>query len=148
MRAAVLHKYKEAIEVEDVEISGPKKGEVLIRVSATGLCHSDVNVFLGHTPAETPVVSGHEIAGVVEDIGDDVKDFRRGDKVVASFIQPCGRCRNCVSGRENLCETFIANRLRGPHLMAPTDYTYETELHSRPTWVEASRSMLSYQRPH
>jgi Zn-dependent alcohol dehydrogenases, class III len=116
MRAAVLHKYKEAIQVEDVEISGPKKGEVLIRVSATGLCHSDVNVFLGHTPAETPVVAGHEIAGVVEDIGDDVKDFRRGDKVVASFIQPCGRCRNCVSGRENLCETFIANRLRGASL--------------------------------
>jgi len=113
MKAAVLHAYKEPLRIEEVDISPPRRGEVLIRVKATGLCHSDVNVFEGKTPVPPPVVAGHEIAGVVEQVGEGVTRVRPGDRVISAFIHPCGTCRNCVSGHENLCETFSSVRLKG-----------------------------------
>ncbi|QKQ99577.1 alcohol dehydrogenase catalytic domain-containing protein [Metallosphaera tengchongensis] len=113
MKAAVLNAYKEPLVVEEVNISQPKEGEVKVRVKATGLCHSDVNVFEGKTPVPTPVVAGHEISGVVEEVGSGVTRVKKGDKVISAFIHPCGKCRNCVSGKENLCETFSQVRLKG-----------------------------------
>ncbi|MBW9140741.1 MAG: alcohol dehydrogenase catalytic domain-containing protein [Candidatus Aramenus sp.] len=114
MKAAVLFKYNEPLKVVDnVTISHPKAGEVKIKVVTTGLCHSDVNVFEGKTPVPPPVVAGHEIAGIVEEVGEGVTRVKPGDRVVSAFIHPCGKCRNCASGKENLCETFSQVRLKG-----------------------------------
>ncbi len=113
MKAAVLNEYKEPLTIEDVTISEPKMGEVKIKIKATGLCHSDVNVFEGKTPVPPPVVAGHEISGVVEEVGPGVSRVKPGDRVISAFIHPCGKCSNCVSGKENLCETFSQVRLKG-----------------------------------
>ncbi|ABP95582.1 succinate semialdehyde reductase (NADPH) [Metallosphaera sedula] len=113
MKAAVLHTYKEPLSIEDVNISQPKAGEVKIKVKATGLCHSDVNVFEGKTPVPPPVVAGHEISGIVEEVGPGVTRVKPGDRVISAFIHPCGKCGNCVAGKENLCETFSQVRLKG-----------------------------------
>jgi succinate semialdehyde reductase (NADPH) len=114
VKAAVLFKYNEPLKVVDnVTISPPKAGEVKIKVVTTGLCHSDVNVFEGKTPVPPPVVAGHEIAGIVEEVGEGVTRVKPGDRVVSAFIHPCGKCRNCASGKENLCETFSQVRLKG-----------------------------------
>ncbi|MCI2415374.1 MAG: succinate-semialdehyde dehydrogenase [Candidatus Aramenus sp.] len=114
MKAAVLFKYNEPLKVVDnVKISQPKAGEVKIKVVTTGLCHSDVNVFEGKTPVPPPVVAGHEIAGIVEEVGEGVTRVKPRDRVVSAFIHPCGKCRNCASGKENLCETFSQARLKG-----------------------------------
>ncbi|MEM4911618.1 MAG: alcohol dehydrogenase catalytic domain-containing protein, partial [Metallosphaera sp.] len=113
MKAAVLFNYKEPLRIEDVEIEEPKENEVLLEVRATGLCHSDLNVFFGFTPVPTPVIAGHEIAGIVRKIGNNVTRVKEGDKVISTFIHPCGKCLNCISGNENLCEVFSAVRLKG-----------------------------------
>lgn len=120
MRAAVVRKYKEPLEILDLNLAPPKEGEVKIRVVATGVCHSDVNVVEGNTPIPPPVVPGHEIAGVVEEVGPGVTRVKRGDRVVSAFVFPCGKCRNCVSGRENYCETATAVRLKGALLDGTT----------------------------
>ncbi|MEM4041217.1 MAG: alcohol dehydrogenase catalytic domain-containing protein [Saccharolobus sp.] len=121
MKAAILYKYNEPLVIEDnIYIDSPKQGEVKIRVSATGLCHSDVNVFEGKTPVEPPVIAGHEISGIVEEVGDNVDNLKVGDKVVSAFIHPCGKCKNCITGNENLCEVFAKNRLKGTLLDGTT----------------------------
>ena len=121
MKAAILYKYNEPLVIEDnIYIDSPKQGEVKIRVIATGLCHSDVNVFEGKTPVEPPVIAGHEISGVVEEVGDNVDNLKVGDKVVSAFIHPCGKCKNCITGNENLCEVFARNRLKGTLLDGTT----------------------------
>ncbi|MEM0200126.1 MAG: alcohol dehydrogenase catalytic domain-containing protein [Saccharolobus sp.] len=121
MKAAILYKYNEPLVIEDnIYIDSPKQGEVKIRVSATGLCHSDVNVFEGKTPVEPPVIAGHEISGIVEEVGDKVDNLKVGDKVVSAFIHPCGKCKNCITGNENLCEVFARNRLKGTLLDGTT----------------------------
>jgi succinate semialdehyde reductase (NADPH) len=113
MLAAVLHNYKEPLKIEEVEIEDPKENEVLIKVRATGMCHSDINVFTGATPVPPPLIAGHEIAGTVMKVGNGVSRVKEGDKVISAFIQPCGKCKNCLSGKENLCENFAMIRLKG-----------------------------------
>jgi len=113
MRAAVLFNYKEPLKIEEVEIEDPKENEVMVQVVATGLCHSDINVFVGATPVPPPVVAGHEIAGIVKKVGPGVTRVKPGDRVISAFIHPCGKCKNCISGHENLCETFSSVRLKG-----------------------------------
>ncbi len=125
MKAAILHKYNEPLIIEDsVEIDQPKRGEVRIRVTATGLCHSDVNVFEGKTPVPTPVIAGHEISGIVEEIGEGITNLKRGDRVISSFVHPCGQCKNCITGNENLCENFAKTRLNGTMLDGTTRVHY------------------------
>ena len=113
MRAAVLHRYNEPLSVEELDVDRPRAGEVRIRVVGSGVCHSDLYVLEGATPIPPPVVPGHEAIGVVEEVGPGVDWLQPGDYVVTSFIWPCGRCRNCVTGRENLCEEFAKVRLAG-----------------------------------
>ncbi|AAY81438.1 zinc-binding dehydrogenase [Sulfolobus acidocaldarius] len=125
MLAGVLHNYKEPITVEEVEIEEPKENEVMIEVKATGMCHSDVNVFLGSTPVPTPVIAGHEIAGRVVKVGHNVSRVKEGDRVISTFIQPCGKCKNCISGMENLCETFASVRLKGTMFDGTTRVKYK-----------------------
>ncbi len=98
------------LEIEDVELDPPGPGEVLLRVKAAGLCHSDLSVIDGNRPRPMPMVLGHEAAGIVEETGPGVTGLVRGDHVVAAFVPSCGHCRPCTTGRPALCEPgFAAN---------------------------------------
>jgi len=114
VKAAVLTAAGAPVAVEDLAMPRPKAGEVLVRVAACGVCHSDVHIARGHLPFPVPCVLGHEISGRVEELGEGVLGLRPGDRVVCSFIMPCGRCPACERGRDDLCETYFAmNRLKG-----------------------------------
>ena len=85
-----------------------------MRVHGCGVCHSDLHVIKGEVPFPLPCVLGHEIAGTIEELGPGVSGWQAGDRVACAFIMPCGGCRQCVRGRDDLCETFFAlNRLQG-----------------------------------
>jgi alcohol dehydrogenase len=118
IRAAVLRQIgrpgpyadTQPLVIEDVELDAPGKGEVLVRIRAAGLCHSDLSVIDGNRPRPMPMVLGHEAAGVVEQLGPGVTHLERGDHVVAAFVPSCGHCIPCATGRPALCEPgFRAN---------------------------------------
>ena len=114
MKAAVLSQIGGRLSLEEIPRPSPKAGEVLIKVAACGVCHTDLHVIKGEVKFPLPCVLGHEISGVVEEVAPDVKTIRPGEAVVCSFIMPCGVCDYCVRGRDDLCETFFAlNRLKG-----------------------------------
>ena len=114
MRAAVLSAVGEPLRIEDIPRPEPKADEILVRVAACGVCHSDLHVARGHLPFPVPCVLGHEISGFVEALGPGVSGPAPGTRVVSSFIMPCGRCRSCEAGRDDLCETYFAmNRVKG-----------------------------------
>ncbi len=117
-RAAILHAMGAAtpyaqsrpLEIADVELDPPGPGEVLIRMRAAGLCHSDLSVIDGNRPRPLPMVLGHEGAGVVEELGAGVRDLTVGDHVVTAFVPSCGSCAPCAGGRPALCEPgFVSN---------------------------------------
>lgn len=96
--------------VQEVDLDPPGPDEVLVRVMAAGLCHSDLSTINGDRPRPMPMVLGHEAAGVVEATGPGVEDLAPGDKVVMAFVPSCGTCEACMSGRPALCEpAFRAN---------------------------------------
>ncbi len=103
-RAAVLWGLNEEWKVSDVELDDPEPSEVLVRMAAAGLCHSDEHIVTGDIPMALPGVGGHEGAGVVEKVGDRVTSVQPGDHVVMSFIPSCGKCLPCASGHQNLCD--------------------------------------------
>ena len=97
--------------IEELELDPPGEGEVLVEMSAAGLCHSDLSVINGSRLWPLPIVIGHEACGVVRDPGKGVKDLREGDHVVFSFLPTCGHCPMCSAGRASLCEPgVLANR--------------------------------------
>jgi S-(hydroxymethyl)glutathione dehydrogenase / alcohol dehydrogenase len=105
MRAVVLRQPGRAVAVEEVELDAPKAHEVLVRVAAAGVCHSDVRLADGELgEGRWPMVLGHEGAGVVETVGDGVDHVAPGDHVAFSFVPACRTCRFCTSGHPNLCE--------------------------------------------
>jgi Zn-dependent alcohol dehydrogenase len=106
MRAAVLREPRRPVAVETVLLSGPRRGEVLVRVAAAGVCHSDVHLADGRLGAgRWPMVLGHEGAGIVEAVGPGVSEVAPGDHVAFCFVPACGACGACRAGRRTLCET-------------------------------------------
>jgi len=101
--AAVLTEVGKPFEIVELELDGPKDGEVLIRYVAAGLCHSDLHLLKGDFPSRLPIVGGHEGAGIVEEVGRGVTKVQPGDHVLVSFIPSCGECRYCRTGHQNLC---------------------------------------------
>src|SRR5688500_4695215 len=106
VKAAILNAPKTPLVVEELELEEPRAGEVLVRVAASGVCHSDWHVVTGDTKHPLPCVLGHEGAGVVEALGDAVTDLNVGDHVVLNWAPSCGRCFYCLRGRSNLCDTY------------------------------------------
>ena len=104
MKGCVLHEAPGALVVEELTIDAPGPDEVLVRVEASGLCHSDLHVIDGALPVPLPAVPGHEAAGIVEAVGGNVTEFAEGDRVVSCLSVHCGACRECVVGRTWLCE--------------------------------------------
>lgn len=103
MKAAVLYAPNQPLVIEDIEIDEPQANEVLIKTSVTGVCHSDLHFMEGKWMYPMPVVLGHESAGVVEKVGPGVTNVKPGDRVVVAFVQSCGACDRCTTGRPNLC---------------------------------------------
>src|SRR5579864_2494745 len=113
MNAAVIPAVGEPPRVERIRHPEPKSGEVRIKIAACGVCHSDLHVARGHLKFPMPCVPGHEISGTVDGLGPGAA-FKIGDRVVASFIMPCGECQPCRDKLDNLCETYFAlNRVKG-----------------------------------
>jgi S-(hydroxymethyl)glutathione dehydrogenase/alcohol dehydrogenase len=104
-RAAVLTAPHAPFEIMELELDPPGPGEVLLKVSAAGLCHSDLHMMDGDLTVRYPIVGGHEAAGIVEQIGPGVTKVKVGDHIVCSFIPSCGVCRYCSTGRQNLCNS-------------------------------------------
>ncbi len=103
--AAVLNGVAEDVHVHtDIEIAPPGPGEAKIKIVASGVCHSDLSVQNGTIPLPTPIVLGHEGAGIVEEVGEGVTNFKPGDHVVLSFVPACGSCYYCDRGQAFLCE--------------------------------------------
>src|SRR3954451_21138564 len=99
VQAAVLRAGGRPTTVETLELAEPRAGEVHVRILASGVCHSDLHVRDGDWPRPTPIVMGHEGAGVVEAIGPGVRSLRVGQPVALSWLVPCGRCRSCRAAR-------------------------------------------------
>jgi S-(hydroxymethyl)glutathione dehydrogenase/alcohol dehydrogenase len=114
MLAAVLDRAPGGLTIEEIPIPEPQAGEVLVRVSACGVCHTDLHVMKAEVAFPTPAVMGHEISGTVAVLGPGVPGPPVGTAVACAFIMPCGRCGACGAGRDDLCDSFFAmNRLRG-----------------------------------
>src|SRR3712207_4348592 len=96
------------LAVEELELDPPGPGEVLVRIAAAGLCHSDLSVINGDRPRPMPMALGHEAAGVVEVVGPEVGDLAPGDHAVMVFMPSCGHCLPCAEGRPALCEPGAA----------------------------------------
>lgn len=104
-QAAVLWEYGQDWQIEEIELDDPAEGEVMVRLAASGLCHSDEHVRVGDLPMQAlPAIGGHEGAGVIEKVGPTVTSVREGDHVVLSYIPACGRCPSCAQGHQNLCD--------------------------------------------
>lgn len=112
MKAAVMYGANQPLVIEDIEVDEPQAGEVLIKTSASGVCHSDLHFMEGKWMYPTPTVLGHESAGVVEKVGPGVTNVKPGDRCVVAFQQSCGACDRCVTGRPNLCtDSASLNRM-------------------------------------
>ena len=114
IRAAVLHEPGRPVVVEEVELDPPKAREVLVRIAAVGVCHSDVRLADGELGSDRwPAVLGHEGAGVVEEVGEDIVDVAPGDHVALCFVPACRSCRYCLAGQPNLCLAVAAANVGG-----------------------------------
>lgn len=128
MRAAVLRETgkpfpfaeSQPLCVEEIELDQPRKGEVLIDVKAVGLCHSDLVAITGERARPTPIVIGHEAAGIIIELGPDVTGFEAGDHVIPSYVSSCGRCEMCREGRPALCQPATKANVAGTMLDGTT----------------------------
>src|SRR5262245_55356094 len=99
--------------IETIELDPPKAGEVLVRMRAAGVCHSDLHTYRGELRAKPPLVLGHEGAGVVEAIGDGVTRVKPGDSILVNWLPACESCPPCLRGEHNLCDRFPSTSFAG-----------------------------------
>ena len=113
-RAAVAHKAGEPLSIETVELDGPREGEVLVEMKATGICHTDEFTLSGADPEGIfPAILGHEGAGVVVDVGKNVTSVKKGDHVIPLYTPECRQCEYCTSGKTNLCQAIRETQGQG-----------------------------------
>ncbi|MFN5538612.1 MAG: S-(hydroxymethyl)glutathione dehydrogenase/class III alcohol dehydrogenase [Candidatus Melainabacteria bacterium] len=114
VKAAVAWAPKQPLSIETVDLEGPKKGEVLVRIIASGVCHTDAYTLSGVDPEGLfPVILGHEGAGIVEEVGEGVTSLKKGDHVIPLYTPECGTCKFCLSGKTNLCQRIRETQGRG-----------------------------------
>src|ERR1700680_4483760 len=113
MGASTLYAVSKPLSIEALDLDSPGPGEVLVKIGAAGLCHSDLSTINGVRPRPTPMAMGHEAAGIVEEVGPGVSDLKRGDHVVLTFVPSCGHCLPCAEGRPALCEPGAAANTAG-----------------------------------
>jgi len=103
-KAVVCREWNKPPVVETVEVESPRRNEVMVKIGACGVCHSDLSATNGTIPLPPPLVLGHEAAGTVAEVGEGVTDIAVGDTIVVSWIPMCGKCRYCIEGRPALCD--------------------------------------------
>jgi S-(hydroxymethyl)glutathione dehydrogenase / alcohol dehydrogenase len=114
VRAAVAHKAGAPLTIETVQLQGPKAGEVLVEIKATGICHTDEFTRSGADPEGLfPAILGHEGAGIVVDVGPGVSSLKKGDHVIPLYTPECRQCKSCLSGKTNLCTAIRATQGKG-----------------------------------
>jgi S-(hydroxymethyl)glutathione dehydrogenase/alcohol dehydrogenase len=121
VKAAVMWGFGEPLKIDSVALKAPREDEVVVKVVASGVCHSDLSVVQMKIPIPPPVVLGHEGAGIVEEVGKSVRDLRPGDHVVLSWVENCGHCHYCVAGHVHLCDTGIRNSMEGKEAVFEKD---------------------------
>ncbi|MBB3228487.1 S-(hydroxymethyl)glutathione dehydrogenase/alcohol dehydrogenase [Luteibacter sp. Sphag1AF] len=113
-RAAVAWEAGKPLSIEEIDVAGPKAGEVLVRIVATGVCHTDAFTLSGDDPEGMfPVILGHEGGGIVEEVGEGVTSLKPGDHVIPLYTPECGECKFCLSGKTNLCQKIRVTQGRG-----------------------------------
>ena len=113
-RAAVAWAAGQPLSIEQVDVAGPKAGEVLVRIVATGVCHTDAFTLSGDDPeGQFPVILGHEGGGIVEEVGKGVTSLKPGDHVIPLYTPECGQCKFCKSGKTNLCQKIRVTQGKG-----------------------------------
>jgi alcohol dehydrogenase len=115
------------LEIAELDLEPPGRGEVQVRIRAAGLCHSDLSVIDGSRPRPTPMALGHEAAGIVENVGEGVTDLKAGDPVVLVFVPSCGRCGPCAAGRPALCEPGAKANAAGTLLSGERRLSFRAE---------------------
>jgi len=116
MKAAVLYEANEPLRLDDIEMPEVGNDDLLVKVAACGVCHTDLKVAEGRTPFKAPTILGHEVSGTVEEVGSNQRDaFAAGDRVIVGMRYKCGRCRYCLGARDNLC----SNRPAPPSYKKP-----------------------------
>jgi succinate semialdehyde reductase (NADPH) len=142
MTAAILDAAPGALRIEQIPVPEPHAGEILVRVNACGVCHTDLHIMKAEVAFPLPAVLGHEISGSVVALGPGVTGPQPGTPVVSAFIMPCGRCPPCAAGRDDLCDNFFGmNRLRG------TLYDGSTRLRrvdGSPIWMYSMAGLAEY----
>src|SRR6202171_6137468 len=114
VKAAVASASGQPLEVTTVDLEGPRSGEVLVEIKATGICHTDAYTLSGADPEGLfPAILGHEGAGIVVDVGKDVASLRKGDHVIPLYVPECRTCDYCTSGRTNLCQAIRITQGKG-----------------------------------
>ncbi|MDX1919386.1 MAG: S-(hydroxymethyl)glutathione dehydrogenase/class III alcohol dehydrogenase [Candidatus Caenarcaniphilales bacterium] len=114
VKAAVAWGSKQPLSIETVDLEGPKKGEVLVRIVASGVCHTDAYTLSGVDPEGIfPVILGHEGGGIVEEIGEGVTSLQKGDHVIPLYTPECRTCKFCLSGKTNLCQRIRETQGKG-----------------------------------
>jgi len=114
VRAAIAWEPRKPLEIEEIDLARPQAGECLVRLVATGVCHTDAYTMSGRDPSGLfPAVLGHEGGGVVEEVGRDVRSLAPGDHVIPLYIPECRGCKFCTSGKTNLCGALLATQGRG-----------------------------------
>src|SRR5262245_7448203 len=114
VQAAICWEPRRPLEIDEVDLDGPRAGECLVRLAATGVCHTDAYTMSGSDPSGLfPTVLGHEGAGVIEDVGPGVTSLKVGDHVIPLYIPECRNCKFCLSGKTNLCSAILATQGKG-----------------------------------
>ena len=114
IKAAVAHKAGAPLSIETVDLEGPRAGEVLVQLKATGICHTDAYTLSGDDPEGLfPAILGHEGAGIVVEIGAGVTSVKKGDHVIPLYTPECRQCKSCLSRKTNLCTAIRATQGKG-----------------------------------
>src|SRR5690348_4192821 len=114
VKAAIAHKADAPLEIVQVDLDGPKQGEVLVEIKATGVCHTDAFTLSGKDPEGLfPTILGHEGAGVVVDVGPGVTSVKKGDHAIPLYTPECRQCKFCLSERTNLCQAIRSTQGQG-----------------------------------
>ena len=141
-RAAVAYRAGEPLVVESVDLDGPRAGEVLVEIRATGVCHTDEFTRSGADPEGLfPAILGHEGAGVVVDVGPGVTSVRKGDHVIPLYTPECRQCKSCLSRKTNLCTAIRGTSVR------PRAPPNAVPFHTRPVTSWNGRVVISCPAP-
>ena len=139
-RAAVAWEAGKPLQIEEVDVQGPKEGEVLVRVVATGVCHTDAYTLSGADPEGLfPAILGHEGGAIVEEVGPGVSSLKVGDHVIPLYTPECGQCRFCLSGKTNLCQAIRGTQGKG----VMPDGTSRFSLNGKPIYHYMGTSTFS-----